>query len=257
LILPRRPEVAVLETLTNAEIEDRYYLQGRMEVLGLLHDLIHRREHLNVRFGGGADDFMMTVLLDARADDGLIFDIASLDHINKRLLDAKNCIFVGAPDGVRVQFSTGPVVRVSWGGQDAFQVTLPRRAIRLQRRESFRVLTPVVHPLMARAYDESGAVRSEWPVHDISVGGVGLTVGLESGLEAGQRLSKLTLDLADAGRIECGVTVRHVTERSRAASGVKVRAGLRFDGLPRVFDVAIQRYVVHVEHERRRLVAGG
>lgn len=242
----------VLETLTNAEIEDRFFVEGRMAILGLLHELIHRREHLNVRFGARNDDFLMTILLDARPE-GLIFDIGSIDQTNQRILQAKGCIFVGAPDGVRVQFSTGPAQRVSWGGQDAFQVSLPTRAVRLQRRETFRVATPIVRPLLAYLLGEGGGVLRQCPVHDIAVGGVGLSVGADFSLEAGTALANVVVDLPELGRVQSAATVRHVTELSRAAGSVKARAGLRFDHLPRAFDIAIQRYVVQVEHDRHRL----
>lgn len=249
---PRRRGATVLETLTNAEIEDRFFVEGRMAILGLLHELIHRREHLNVRFGAQRGDFLMTILLAARPE-GLIFDIGSIEPTNARLLLAKSCIFVGAPDGVRVQFSTGPAQRVSWGGQDAFLVPLPTRAIRLQRRETFRVATPIVRPLVAYLLGEQGSVLVQAPVHDIAVGGAGLAVGTEFRLEAGAVLPTAVIDLPELGRIQAAATVRHVTELSRAGGGVKRRAGLRFDGLPRAFDIAIQRYVVQVEHDRRRL----
>lgn len=242
----------MLETLTNAEIEDRFFVEGRMAILGLLHELIHRREQLNVRFGAQRDDTLMTMLLDARPD-GLIFDVGSIEQSNQRILLARNCIFVGAPDGVRVQFSAGPAQRVSWGGQDAFQVPLPTRAIRLQRRETFRVVTPIVRPLLAYLLGDSGSILVQAPVHDIAVGGVGLSVDTDFPLETGAALPTVVVDLPELGRVQAAATVRHVTELSRARGDVKRRAGLRFDGLPRAFDIAIQRYVVQVEHDRHRL----
>jgi len=60
-------------SLSNEQIEDKFFLLGQREILGILNDLAHRREPVTVYFNEGRE-FIVTLILSAR-DDGLVFDI--------------------------------------------------------------------------------------------------------------------------------------------------------------------------------------
>lgn len=241
--------------LSDEEIEDRFYLLGRMEILRLLNDLIHRREPVTVNFNGGRES-LLTILLEARPE-ALIFDLGGDDRANQNLPKSRNCIFVARPDGIRVQFSGGKPNRFSWGDRDAFWIPLPERVVRMQRRESFRILLPVAKPLTVRLLGEGGENWGEWPVHDLSVGGAGINVLGEQGMEPGMTIPRLVLFLPNHGAVDCAALVRHVSRLAGSDfNSTRYRVGVAFQGLPRSMEVAIQRCIIDIEHERRRLAAG-
>lgn len=242
-------------SLSDDEIEDRYFLLGRMEILSILNDLIYRREPVMVNFNGGRD-FFITTLLEARPE-ALVFDLGSDVKTNQRLGEsAAGCIFVARLNGIHIQFSGSQVHRFSWGGSDAFWVALPERVVRRQRRESYRIVLPVARPLMVKLFAQEGGAGVEWPAHDLSVGGLGLQVLGMPELEQGQRIARLHLLLPKQRPIYCEAVVRHVTLLADRQGSARYRVGLSFAGLPPALGVAIQRFITRVEHERRGLLDG-
>ena len=238
--------------LSDEEIEDRYFLRGRMEILNVLNDVIYRRESVTVNFNGGKD-FFLTRLLEAR-HDALIFDLSGDVKANQRLPESPGCIFVVHLNGIHIQFSGSQAHRFSWGGSDAFWVPLPERIVRRQRRESYRILLPVTTPLMAKLFSDEGILLDECPLHDLSVGGIGITINEGLYLELGQTIARLNLALPKQRAINCSAEVRHVTQLAGRHSGMRHRVGLRFTDLAPAMGVAIQRYITRVEHERRGLI---
>jgi c-di-GMP-binding flagellar brake protein YcgR len=242
-------------SLTDDEIEDRYFLLGRMEILSVLNDLIHRREAVTVYFNGGRD-WLLTTLLEA-GPDALVFDLSGDEDANRKLPASASCIFVSRLTGIRVQFSGGNAQRFSWGGSDAFWIPLPERLVRVQRRESYRILLPVAKPLMASLYDEDDAKLGDWPAHDLSVGGLGLTLHGNVPFEVLQPVARLTIALTKQLSVTAPAVVRHVTPLTEHHGILRTRVGLSFAGLPPSTGVAIQRFIIKLEHQRRGLQRAG
>lgn len=244
----------MIPSLSDDEIEDRYFLLGRMEILSVLNDLIHRRTPVTVHYNGGRD-FFITTLLEARPE-ALIFDLGGDDKANDRLPLSPGSVFVAYLDGIRVQFSGAQARRFSWGGSDAFWVPLPERVVRVQRRESFRILLPVAQPLMVALYNGSDKLIGEWPTHDLSVGGLALTTLGQPHFKPMQPIARLVFQLPLAKRqaIDCPAMVRHVTPLSDRMGSARYRVGLSFSRLPLATAVAVQRCIIRIEHDRRNLV---
>ena len=238
-------------SLSDDEIEDRFFLLGQMEILSVLHDLIHHREPITVYFNGGRD-FMLTTLLDARAD-ALIFDPSGDAKTNAKLPQSKTCVFVARLNGIRVQFTTTQAQAFDWGDSDAFWAPLPERVVRLQRRESYRILLPMAKPLMAKLFTSEGLLMGDWPAHDLGVSGLGLTVTRIPKLEVNQSIGRIKLIFEKDKVLTCAAVVRHVTQLGEKQIRANYRVGLSFADLPPSTGVLIQRYITKVEHERRNL----
>lgn len=238
-------------SLSNDEIEDRFFLLGRMEILNILNDLIHRREPVTVYFNGG-NEFILSLLLEARAE-ALIFDLGGDERANKLLEKAASCTFLALPDGIRVQFSGIEPNRFLWGDKDAFWVPLPERIVRLQRRESYRNSLPVVNPLRVKLLMEEDSQLYDLALHDLSVGGFAATVYGETPLRSDDKIAQLEIQLSDKNTLICPGQIRHVTLVSRDGNG-RYRIGVKFLNLPHVMEVAIQRFIIKTEYERRKLL---
>lgn len=239
------------ESVSNTEIDERFFVHGRMEILNLLNDLILRREPVTVSFDDGKECYIST-LLEVRPKT-LIFEPSTDGDANKRLLKSRTSFFVARPDGIRVQFLGNQAKRMSWGGSPAFSVPLPERLVRLQRQESYRILIPVAKALTVTLYAEDGSNLGEWPLHDLSVGGIGATLVGEPRLELGQAIARISLHLPDLGAIDCSVTLRHTTGLADDEVLLRYRIGLGFSGLLPAMRAAIQRYIIKLEQERRDL----
>jgi c-di-GMP-binding flagellar brake protein YcgR len=125
----------------------------------------------------------------------------------------------------------------------------------MQRRESYRILLPVANALMVNLFLEEDYGLGEWPLHDLSVAGLGATVIGHPDLEPSQTIHRLRFTLPKHHVIECSGAVRHVTPVGDNRKSMRHCVGVAFSGLPRAMEVAIQRFVVKIEHERRQLLA--
>ena len=239
-------------SLSDQEIEDKYFLLGKMEILNLLNDLANRREPVSVYFNGG-HDFILSILLSAKSD-GLVFDMGGDSKANARFENSDQCVFMAAPDGIRVQFTAIEPKRFWWGDEEAFWVPLPERIVRMQRRDSYRNELPVVNTIRVQLSDEANVKLGDWPLHDLSVGGLGASVGGEPHFNVGDRIEHVVIWISDKKRLDCAGIVRHISPIDRKAKG-RYRVGIEFINLPHVMEVTIQRYIIKIEYERHKLSA--
>ncbi len=241
-------------SLSDDEIEDRYFLRGRMEIISVLNDLIHRREQITVHFNSGRD-FFMTTVLEAR-QDALVFDISGDAKINQRLSQSSGCVFVARLNGIRVQFVVTQPERFSWGGSDAYIVPLPERIVRMQRRESYRITLPVTKPLIVKFYAADGIGLGEFATHNLSVGGLGIAAVGRTALELSEKIARARVLLTKQRSVDCDAVVRHTTVLAERANESHYRIGVAFSDLPSSMGVMIQRYITKTEHERANLDSG-
>ena len=150
-----------------------------------------------------------------------------------------------------MQFTTDRVAAVSFEGRLAFRLPLPDTIMKLQRREYYRLATPVVHPLKCEIAGPDGK-RFELALADISLGGVCL-VGQPAGFsfEPGMALEDCRIDLPEIGAIRAGLCVRNsyvVTLKNGVTSH---RTGCEFVKLGSQQEAMVQRYIIRLERERR------
>lgn len=228
-------------------IEERYFIHGRMEILALLNELIYRGEPVEVRGANG--ECMAARLLEAR-EHVLVFAAAEEALLNQHLAEA-DCSFFACPDGIRVLFSTGPATPVSWGGSAAFSVSLPARLARVQRQESVRIVVPSQQAPDVALYADNGLLIGQWPLRDLSAGGIGVGLPSQAELELAASAARAQVKIAGYGDIDCPVSVRHATGLSQPEGECGFRIGLSFVRLPEAMRIAILRYIVDVEQARR------
>lgn len=238
-------------SLSNEQIEDKYFLLSRVEILGVLNELAHRREPVSVYFNGG-QHFILTVLLSARPD-GLVFDLGGDEKANRLLAKTQQCVFMGFPDGIKVQFTGLNPERFMWGDQEAFWVPIPERIVRLQRRDSFRIQLPIAKPTHAKLYNEEAKVLGDWTIHDLSVAGFSIYTEGEPQLKVGDTVPRVSINIGSKSPLFCPVVVRHITQIERSRHG-RYQVGFSFVDLPHVMDIAIQKTILTIEYERHKLL---
>jgi len=241
--------------LSEAEIGERFHITGKRPVAFMLSGFVKANDQFSILFGGG-DDMMLTRLLAAKPEKGiLIFDCSGSDEINRRLLQSSRLVFSGRPGGIHVQFTTGQASEMLFGGGKAFRVDLPAFIVRMQRRETFRIETPRGRPLQFFGRRAGGSLLN-YPVHDISVAGLGVTASASpEDLAVGERLENCHFALPEDEReLFFSATVRHVTSLVARTGLQQWRVGLQFEDLPALEGNRIQRYIAKIERERHELL---
>lgn len=239
----------------------KFLLYSKAEIVFVLRSLIQKGAMATVYFDQGKS-FMLTSVLAIGADNnGFILDIGGDDETNTKALAADKLILTTAVDKVKIQFSLNKLSETSYEGRPAFLATLPETLLRLQRREYFRLSTPIASPIkctipMKRA--DGSALVVEAPLLDISGGGVGLMVHPEqSGLyETGATFNDCRISLPEEGLLVTTLRVRNAFDVTAKNGSHYVRVGCEFVDLQGSRLSMIQRYITRIERERKARMSG-
>src|SRR5476649_2350241 len=156
--LLREPD---LENWHDFEVASRREITALLRGIGEKNQLIRMLVH-------GESDVCVTSILDVLPDDNTVILDCSIDREqNQRILSARAVSFETTLDKIRILFSAERVEQASFEGNPALKIALPATLIRLQRREFYRMATPVSNPVRVvitlPAELAAAAAPSRWP----------------------------------------------------------------------------------------------
>jgi len=232
-----------------------FTVYSRVEIVSLLEGLASSGKLATAYFDAQAG-FAVTVLLTVNPEfEEVVFDNASDAATQRRLMEAETLTFVAFVDNIKLQFTSQRAEPTTYEDKPAFRVRLPEQVLRLQRRDFFRVRTPVSKPAHCLVpYGEDKKQYEKLRLLDISVGGVAVvTYPQKFDLTAGTRIDECFLDLPGVGSVGISVKVRHLAPLPKDD---KARAvGCEFVDVTPAARTLIQRYVNKLDAEQRK-VAG-
>jgi c-di-GMP-binding flagellar brake protein YcgR len=230
-----------------------FTVSWKKEIVYILRAVMGNTELVSAYFNHG-ESFILTSIIDIDPDEELVFlDLGANEEANEKILDSEKIIFVTAHDKIKVQFVSNWIEKVRLEGQDVFRIELPKSLINLQRREYYRVTTPISNPLKCVVLMEDKR-KVEMTVADISIGGVGVVLPpADAVVEPGMVFNGCNLVLPEIGNIVATMEIRNVFEVT-LRNGLKTkRAGCQFINLSANMQSMIQRYIIKVERERRAM----
>jgi c-di-GMP-binding flagellar brake protein YcgR len=238
---------ALSQTYTSPdESEDEFGHRDPIVIGARLRNLVNGGDFLTVQYAGGQ---LVTQLLDVDARTRTFtVDWGASTRQNQGLLAAQHCQFSAQPEGVRVEFASDMPRETRFEGLPAFEVDFPEVLYYLQRREHFRVGTPVQAAYTCTGtLPEGAAFRFE--VHDLSLGGVGIRTTDErvADWSAGTCLQNCELSLGSFGRLS--IDLELVSHRPTALPNGTRRhqMGFRFLTLPGNVEGKLQRLITQLE----------
>lgn len=254
--LPTAAQNLAVELLSTDEFS-QYMLNSKAEMFAVFRGMVEHVSQVTMFFNE-ARDMVLTSMI-SYDDNGLLLDLGASPEMNRKALDAEKLFCVTQLDRVKIQFILRRLRQVETSGGPAFFAALPDSVLRLQRREYYRLATPIVRPLQCviafpAASGEPRMLESH--IGDISGGGLGvISIPLEVPLETGLRLN-CRIDLPEVGVVSGSIVVRSVFE-SVTRNGIRSqRAGCEFLNLPGPMLTLIQRYILKVERERKARESG-
>lgn len=235
---------------------EQYTVYSRAEIVGMLRALADAHVLVTAYFSADPGFGVTTLLAIQERDAALIFDCLSDDAAQRRLLAAPKITFVGFVEAIKVQFTVAGAASVQYEGKPAFRVPLPDNALRLQRRDAFRVRPPLARPATCRVpYGEEGKFET-LRIVDISVGGLALLTYPERfELAGGRVIEQCELQLPGVGTAQVTLKVRHVDPVPRDEKAR--RCGCEFVAMAAATRMLLQRYVNNLDAESRKLAARG
>lgn len=239
-----------IEILTS-EKDDQYRITSAREIEFVLQNIARDGSRIALYYSD-AEDFILTKLLAADAS-GLWLEKRPSARENKHVAESRKLIFVSSHHQVKVQFSADHIAVTTYHEQPAFFIKLPKSIYRLQRREYFRLSTPVSDPLLCVIPGAETIAHNphEITIMDISGGGVGLTcTEQDTVLVPGQSYENCKIDLLDEGEFIGTIEVKNMVVLSTPTGKTVRRAGCEFKNLDGASTILLQRYVTNMQRAR-------
>jgi flagellar brake protein len=250
-----------MQAITDAELEawHDYEVESRREIVALLRQIVEKKQLVRMMIKGEAD-VCVTSLLQVDADnDTLVLDRSVSREQNERIAAAKSVRCETSLDKIRILFALENLRETAFEGGSALRADVPASLIRLQRREFYRMPTPVTNPVRATVPLplELGGGTAVLPLSDISCGGIALLDNRhELGTTIGQTYLNCRIDLPEIGPVTCSLQIRNTIEMTLLNNKTSRRLGCQFADISRGNMAAVQRYITKLERERNARLAG-
>lgn len=235
--------------------DERYVVRDPRQVRALLQALIDQRATITALPDGCGQSFPSAVL--ELGEDSLVLDGSPVAAFNRRAAGAGFLLCFAQVDRVQLRFRVERPRQQERDGYVAFMASLPGEVHHLQRRELYRLTTSLDDAPWVRVPDPAGGEPLRWRAADVSAGGIALLLPTEQTVFALEQLyTGCALELPDTPAITLSLRVRSLVAIRRADGTGQLRAGLRFEDLPRGADATIQRHIFNVERRRNAKMSG-
>ena len=241
------------------ENQSPYQVDSRKEIIALLRNLQDSKQLINMIINEGSEVILTAILKIDDDNNSIILDCATTETANQRLIEAPRVYFEASLNRISIQFSSSSISRISYDNDLALSCTIPTSLIRLQRREYYRINTPVANPILCliSLSQASGGGTLKLPLVDISCGGIAvLDAKKQLETEIGTVNEHCQLDLPGVGLLDVTLQVRNAQNLVLMNHTTSRRVGFQFVDLSKSVMAQIQRVITKIERDRNSRHAG-
>lgn len=236
-----------------------FEVESRREVIALLRGICDKNQLIRMLIHGESDVCVTSILAVDAEHDCVILDRSINQDQNRRILAAKGISFETTLDKIRILFVSERAEECTHGHGPALKIALPASLIRLQRREYYRMSTPVSNPVRVHIPlpAELGGGITPFPLADISCGGIAIMDNkLMLGDTIGKQYPGCRIDLPEIGSVSTTLQIRNSLDMTLLNNKLNRRLGCQFLDIPRAMLANVQRYITRLERERNARIAG-
>ncbi|WP_229483508.1 flagellar brake protein [Massilia horti] len=236
-----------------------YEIASRREIIALLRQIGEKNQLIRMLVRGETDVCVTSILEVDPDTDSFILDRSVNRDQNERIIKAGRVNCETSLDKIRILFVADNLRETAYDGGNALRADIPPTLIRLQRREFYRMATPVTNPVRAMIPmpPELGGGTQAFPLADISCGGIALLDNkLQLNNTVGQTFTNCRIDLPEIGPITTSLQVRNSLDLTLLNNKTNRRLGCQFVDMGRASMAAVQRYITRLERERNARLAG-
>ncbi|MDP3668534.1 MAG: flagellar brake protein [Telluria sp.] len=232
-----------------------FQVESRREIISLLRGIGEKNQLIRLLIQGEAD-VALTSVLDVDGDSNTLYLDCPIDkEQNRRIVGAKRLSYETTLDKIRILFASEGARETTYKNLPALKVAIPASLIRLQRREYYRMATPVSNPVCVTI--PMDGVPMLFPLADISCGGIAiLDHKLLLGNTIGNKYEGCKIELPDAGPVTSALQVRNLLDLTLLNNKTNRRVGCEFVDISRGNLANVQRYITKLERERNARLAG-
>jgi c-di-GMP-binding flagellar brake protein YcgR len=238
----------------------RYTIHSRREIVSLLRKVGDSKQLVHMQSDSSGDSIVTSILHVDEPGGFVIIDCAQSGLINEQLLESAYVSFQTMLDNIRMLFSAPGVAACEHEARPALRIELPVALIRLQRRESYRVPTPVALPVncIIPVFNETNHVTTWKTLALANIGAGGLRLMDDRKLitaDLGANFENCTIELPD-GPVTVTLQLRDVQDAMLRNGRQVRRLGFMFINPAASVVTLVQRYITKLEREQNARKAG-
>jgi c-di-GMP-binding flagellar brake protein YcgR len=228
-----------------------FSIQNSKQITSHLSLLVKSKCLLSARFGANNESYITTLLGIDEKNNAVVLDYGPKEDLNQRILNAGKVAFDADYNGIKVSFAGTALKKISHKGDAAFSMPIPKSLYWMQRREYYRVKSPLSKPSYCQLIiDEKKPVNLK--LYDISLTGFAmLNVSKEVSelLIPGNTLEQCKLILSEAGEgmISFEICAKYIINPDKLQKIQKI--GCKFTKITRPVEEIIQRYMQQIQRE--------
>jgi len=248
------PEAMSSIELSKEEIDENFRIHSEIDIIYILRGIMQKKSLVTLYFDT-KQNFILTSILDVdKNNKEIVIDYGPNEELGQQILQAKKLIFVTSENKVKIEFTCNQIRKSGYESNDAFAVKLPTSLVRMQRRNSFRIATPVIKPLVCIVpipLDETSA-NAEITLLDISCGCISvIDHHPDISFDPKRVFKDCQISLPEIGIITATIRVQNTYEVALRNNLTCKKAGCEFIALPSKMETMIQRYIVQQEQIRK------
>lgn len=230
-----------------------YSISNPRQIVQNLSILIKNKCLLSVRFNEGKAFFLTAILEIDQANKSIVFDRAPKEDLNQQLIKADRINFEADFAGIKASFKGSRPEQITYNGEPAFSMPIPESIFWLQRREFFRIKSPLSKASYCQLiFEDQEAVDLQ--LYDISLTGFSVlnsSAEISELLVPGARIEKSRLVLSGAGEdtVAFKVCSKLVINPEKIAALRIQKIGCEFTRITPAFESIVQRYINQLQRE--------
>ncbi len=236
------------------EREENFRIYSEIDIQFILRGIMQSNSLITLYLGHGSS-FILTSILSIDADKKeMIIDYGTNEKISQQALHSKELSFVTTQNKIKIEFTCTRIKSIEFEGKKAFSVNIPQSLLRIQRRDNFRISTPITKPIkcIIPIVIEDKSMKAEITLLDISCGGIGaIDQSTIINFEPGTIYNNCQIALPEIGIVNTTIKVKNTYAMKLHSGDTYQRIGCEFIGLPAKTEAMIQRYIVKQEQIRK------
>jgi flagellar brake protein len=232
-----------------------YCTTSSIEILFILNAILAEKSLLTLYLGRSRRFLLTSILAIDSEKKELIMDCGVDESLNQLAQKSENLMCVTTQKRIKIEFNCFNLKIIHFEGHNAFRLDLPGSLKRIQRREFYRIATPVTNPATCSISlsQKDGKKSVEFNLSDISCGGMALLdQQTDLDLDPGTVFKHCQINLQEFGVIETNIQIRNA-HTTILNNGISCQhAGCEFIGLPEKSRALIQRYISKLEQQARK-----
>jgi len=236
-----------------------FRVRSRREIITLLRNIGERNQLVRMVINNGADTVVTSILGVDESDNTVMLDCAPTATLNQRIVESDKLSFETVLESIRILFTSSDAQNITYEGLPAFVIPIPDSLIRLQRREFYRVPTPLTNPVVCTVMvpTESQPMAVNTTLHNISGGGISL-IDDKKLIDPtfGRIYENCRIDLPVGGPITVALQVRNLLELTLTNGRSIHRLGCQFINPSNGALGAVQKYITKLEREQNARATG-